>query len=354
MENLWKEKLMSQGWSPSAAGKMIRNWAPSTINSYQAIIDKLQLFCAEVDTEFPCISSATLADFLCHTAEKSTRPKSVLNSTLAAISMLNDVLQRQDCPISPAIAKLVSALIKSETTEPMKRSKVMPVGRFHDLFLQWEGNWKISIENLCMKCITLLALAMMLRPSDIAPKAVVREGEDSYKKFVMSTDQVHFNPDGSATITLFGIKNDYSREGFEVIVQPASVVRLDPVATLRTYIDRTRSIRPKNKALFISLRKPHTALSSATIARILDRAISMAGLGGQGFSAKSFRPTGASHAVEQGLQPDTIRKVGRWKSQETFESHYVHSRPAVYFTDKILGVQTSSEIRNTTQRHESV
>ena len=231
-------------------------------------MNKLQEFCLESDTEFPNISSATLADFLCYTASKSTRPKSVLNVTLAAISMLSDALGQKNDPVTPEVAKLVMALIKSETTEPMKRSKVMPVQPFHNLFLSWDGNWKISIEDLRMKSITLLALSMMLRPSDIAPQATTLVG-DTYKSFVMTTDQVLFNQDGSATITLFGIKNDYHREGFEVIVCPASLTRLDPVITLRTYIDRTKHVRPAHKALFLSLRKPYAAISATTVARIL-------------------------------------------------------------------------------------
>ena len=63
----------------------------------------------------------------------------------------------------------------------------------------------------------------------------------------------------------------------------------------------------------------------------------MAGLANQGFSAKSYRPTGATVAIEQGLDPDSVSK-GRWKSKETFEYHYVHAKPDKNFVSKIYGL----------------
>ena len=50
----------------------------------------------------------------------------------------------------------------------------------------------------------------------------------------------------------------------------------------------------------------------------MEQFICLAGLGEQGFSAKSFRPTGATSAIEQRVNPEVIRKVGRWKNSEVF------------------------------------
>ena len=178
----------------------------------------------------------------------------------------------------------------------------------------------------------------MLRSSDVAPKAKVLDmSEDQWKPLILLTDQVKFNQNGSAVIEFLGIKNDYARDRFQVTVTPASVPRLDPVQALKAYIQSPKYIRPEDgKALFLTLKKPFRAISSITVARILERAIVLVGLGSQGFSAKNFRPSGATSAVKAGMDPDAIMKVGRWKSRETFMTHYVHAKPISSFTDNVL------------------
>ena len=81
---------------------------------------------------------------------------------------------------------------------------------------------------------------------------------------------------------------------------------------------------------------PYSGLSASAIAKILSQAINLAGLGDQGYSPKSFRPTGATAAVQADVNPDRVRQIGRWKNRECFEKHYVHAIPDKSTTDKIL------------------
>ena len=73
---------------------------------------------------------------------------------------------------------------------------------------------------------------------------------------------------------------------------------MDPVQTLQDYIARTDSNRSGNGPVFLTLRSLYTVLEAASIAKVLEESIILAGLGGQGSSAKSFRPTGATSAIE--------------------------------------------------------
>lgn len=41
-------------------------------------------------------------------------------------------------------------------------------------------------------------------------------------------------------------------------------------------------------------------------------------------------------AIQNDIDPDMVRAVGRWKSCETFEFHYIHSRPKLSFVDQML------------------
>ena len=94
---------------------------------------------------------------------------------------------------------------------------------------------------------------------------------------------------------------------------------MDPVKTLRDYIERTEHMRPvEDKPVFLSLRTPYKALGSGTIAKLLGQAINLAGLGGRGYSAKSFRPSAATAAVASKVPSETAMQLGRWKTKEVF------------------------------------
>jgi len=85
----------------------------------------------------------------------------------------------------------------------------MPVKPFRDLFHAWPSNEVLSIQQLRMKAITLLALTFMLRPSDIAPKAEIFNSEDyTTSPIVFSLRDVTFHDEGSMSIMYHGTKND--------------------------------------------------------------------------------------------------------------------------------------------------
>jgi integrase len=101
----------------------------------------------------------------------------------------------------------------------------------------------------------------------------------------------------------------------------------------------TRTARDRLQAkgaVFLSLSQPPTPLSAAGVAAILTQAISLAGLAHQGFTAKSFRPTGATAAVSLGHDPEKVRRLGRWKTQSVFFDHYVHTKLPSDYTDSVL------------------
>lgn len=335
---MWQKKLETSGWPKRAATQFPLHWAPSTLRLYDRQLARFQNYCSERDIPFPANSMSIVADFLCDVADGSNRPLSILKSTVAALSSIYQACNCTDVTQSKEIRMLMSALVKSGTEKPLTRSKVMPVEPFSALFAKWPDNETMSIKMLRLKSVTLLALAAMLRPSDVAPKGVSFAGDSlSVGKLVFSTDQVHFLPDGSAMIQFFGTKNDTNRQGFEIHLPKTSVQSVDPISALKCYIHRTDHLRPKpENPVFLTLRKPYKGLDSSTVASILNEAINLVGLQGQGYSAKCFRPTGATVAIQQNQKPETVMKIGRWKTQSIFYDHYVHEKTADNYTDSIL------------------
>ena len=118
-------------------------------------------------------------------------------------------------PVNRQVRHVMEGLVKSGTCNPMQKSSTMPRQPFVELFTSWPENVHLSTEHLRLKCITLMALCLMLRPSDIAPCAkIFKQGNVVNVEY--TTDRLVFQDDGSVQVYLFGIKNDYDRDGFRV------------------------------------------------------------------------------------------------------------------------------------------
>ena len=83
-------------------------------------------------------------------------------------------------PASHNVQKMIKGSIKCGTVDPMIKSKVLPRQPFMDMFMKLPDNKELDMEYLHLKTITLLALSLMLRPSDLASKAVnIKDGKTS-------------------------------------------------------------------------------------------------------------------------------------------------------------------------------
>ena len=142
-------------------------------------------------------------------------------------------------------------------------------------------------------------------------------------------------------ITLFGIKNDINRKGFDVHFPPVSNKTLSVFDCLQVYMERTKVHRLTvcGSPLFLSLNRPYAAIKSSTVGDQLKQAIELASLGGRGYSSKRFRPIAATTALNSGCHPDTARKIGRWHSVDVFYEHYVHTKPPENYLEVLFGAQ---------------
>ena len=116
------------------------------------------------------------------------------------------------------------------------------------------------------------------------------------------------------------------------------MARCDPILCLQTYLDITQSqrITVPSSPVFITLTKPYRPIDSSTVSSVLCEAIRLAGLSDRQYTARSFRPTGATQAISCGIHPDVARHVGRWRSEETFDKHYVHTKVPTSYVQNIL------------------
>ena len=341
MESIWKQYLKQQNWPEKAIAAYKFTLAQSTRQTYDKAIKKCDKFCQKKNIDFPPSQSADLAEYMCEIASETNRPKSALCINVSALSNVYYHTHMKNMTKEEPISKLLTALIKSGTSNPMTKSTVLPITDITNMFKKWGENKTLSIKLLRLKAITLLALSLMLRPSDIAPKGVLFDQmSQTEEKFIFSRDMIQFVPSGMY-VTFLGIKNDYDRAGFKVFLPSMSDKIIDPVTTLSDYMTITDKLRTDN-AVFVALKKPYKAISAASVANVLEESLAFAGLANKGFSAKSFRPTGATKAIENGVAPDVVQKLGRWKCTEVFKNHYVHSMTPADYATKLLQSQEQS------------
>ena len=338
LESVWRDGLISKNWSERAANQFIYHLAQSTISQYNRYIANYSAFCHLQGLKSVSNVDSVVADYLCSLCDSSDRPKSILTANVAALNKYFSAVNMSR--VGENIHVFVQALTKSGTKSPMLKTPVMPIGAFFSLFNDWPNNEGLSIKDLRLKAVCLLALVAMARPSDLAPKAGLFDHDTfEFSKVVLSTNQIEFSVVDMKLI-FHGIKNDYQRDGFELTIprMTAQDIKVDPVHALECYIKRTESFRAgvANSPLFVTLVKPYKALEASSISRILNEAIDRAGLGSKGFTAKCFRPTGATNAINFGLSPDMARYVGRWRCASTFEKHYVHTQLPKDYCEKML------------------
>lgn len=84
-------------------------------------------------------------------------------------------------------------------------------------------------------------------------------------------------------------------------------------------------------------------VSAQRISSILKSVIKDAGMDTSVITARCFRSGGATSGIKEGVQPDQLMKIGRWKSSDVFYNNYVAARPRIDTTDRMLGLNFSRE-----------
>ena len=227
-------------------------------------------FCCQTGLKATSATMAIVADFMCSLAKLSTHPKAILNTTSAALSQLYRELGVPS-PVNEDIYKLLTGITKAQTTQPMMQSEVMARKPFITMFKEWGENERLSTADLQLKAVTLLALFIMLRPSDIAPRSIHILQQAKVHSNVFTCDKVFFTDQGMV-LYLHGIKNDYSRDGFCMCVNLASDPVICPVRTLEDYLERTSGAGHKGP-VFVSLKDVYKPITVTVISGILNKAI---------------------------------------------------------------------------------
>ena len=139
--------------------------------------------------------------------------------------------------------------------------------------------------------------------------------------------------------TIFRKRSHNGKLGESVFPKFADTL-LCPVACLSTYLDRTKKWR-KDKTdimqqnLFLSFKKPHKPVTSATLSRWLKEVIRQSGIKDI-FGGHSVRSASTSTAKKAGLSIDIILDMADWTSPSTFNLFYYKPTLPVSYGTSVL------------------
>ncbi|XP_077275913.1 uncharacterized protein LOC143904826 [Temnothorax americanus] len=116
------------------------------------------------------------------------------------------------------------------------------------------------------------------------------------------------------------------------------------VCLMEHYMENTKDLRPSScDFLFISLSKPHKAVSSQTISRWIRSGLEDCGIDTSIFSAHSTRHASTSQASSRGVPLDFIKRAAGWTGESRVFANF-YNRPPINpeeFSNSVLLAQHS-------------
>ena len=127
--------------------------------------------------------------------------------------------------------------------------------------------------------------------------------------FILRTSKMHWLDDKPQSVMI-------SSEGSKSSSNGSNHKTFCPFRILRDYIDRRPKFWDENEPFFTY--RDRSGVKSQTISKILKEAVKDSGLNPQHYSMHGFRAGRSVDLLELGVSVETIKKLGRWKSNSIF------------------------------------
>ena len=191
-------------------------------------------------------------------------------------------------------------------------------------------NNALSLKQLSLKLVTLMALVEASRTSEIAALDL------RYR--VYSPEGVTFR---LPTLTKKRTAGAPPRQLFFGGFPPDE--RLCVSKCLKQYEETTSGFRDKTPGapdrVFLSYVAPHRPVTSQRVAHWIKAMLESAGINTVVYSAHSTRGASTTAAVKQGVSIAHILKTADWSKESTFKRFYYRPENDASFAHKVLGVQ---------------
>lgn len=305
-----RKSVEDRGISKEAFEILSSSWRSSTEKSYSSAWRKWMGWCHERKLDpFPT-SITTVVEFLAYQFQQGFQ-YSTINTYRSALSATIAPIEGQQVGQHPLVCKLLQGMFNLRPPMPRYQS-TWDVGIVVQHLKGLSPTEEQTLQVLSKKLVTLLALANASRASDIHALDL------QYHKF--SEEGVLFHIPSLTKTRRSGPPKTVFIAKFE---DDSSIC---PVRTLQVYIEKTKHLRKSGKngglPLFISVRKPHEAVSSATISRWVKQVLTESGIPTDIFKAHSVRAASSTAAKTKGVAVTDIMQTAGWSRSSTFEKFY--------------------------------
>ncbi|KZS01497.1 Uncharacterized protein APZ42_001827 [Daphnia magna] len=176
-------------------------------------------------------------------------------------------------------------------------------------FVSLGENRILSLAQLARKMVTLVALATLMRVSEIA--------SIGYESVVFSESSAKFS-----IIAPRKAQHSEPLQSFSISMCPNKM--LCPVLVVQDYVERTQKFRSatNSERLVIAVIAPHKPVTPNSVSRWIKTSLRCAGVDTDTFGAHYTRSAAASKATAGGLSVDAILRAGNWSRESTFNRFY--------------------------------
>ena len=204
------------------------------------------------------------------------------------------------------VRRLLTGAYNSRPPQPRYQS-TWPVSTVLDHIVSLGPNEGLSLDKLSGKLVMLFALAKAPRVSELCALSLQTCSRQRGGVSFVLTELTKTQRPGSNMCTFYVPCLDK-----EPLVCP--------VQCLEVYVEKTAALRGTRK-LFIATRRPHTAVTSATLARWIKNMLLAAGVADE-FSAHSTRGASTTWALHRGATLADVLAAANWSGSHTFIQHY--------------------------------
>lgn len=231
---------------------------------------------------------------------------SSINSAKSALSSVLGLFDSECLGKHPLILKFMRGIYSLRPPAP-RYQVTWDANKVLELFLSWPENDTLSLRDLSIKLVCLLALTTAQRVQSLVSIELQNIIWESPIQIVL--------PSKLKTTSL-------NRANPVLIVNDFVDKKLCVATCLKEYVSRT-SYKNRSKNLLLSYLKPFNPVTTQTVSRWLLNGLARSGVDTTVFKGHSFRHSSTSKASRSGLSVDSILSRVGWSNKcKTFAKFY--------------------------------
>ncbi|XP_036150166.1 uncharacterized protein LOC105830632 [Monomorium pharaonis] len=303
-----RESFRRKGLPSTSLNIFEASLTESTHKQYAGPLKQWWSFCASQGLDPYRPKEVDVIQFLTEKFEKGAAYGS-LNSMRSAISLISE----NNVGKSSNISRLFKGIFMLRPTKP-KYDRTWDVNIALRKIEEWYPLKELTLEYLTQRLVLLLALGTAHRAQTLASIKLANIKRNTEEYEIEIPNRIKTSRPGSYQPLL-------------VLPVYKENPKLCIASTIDAYIQKTAQLRGNIDDLFVTIKKPTRAASTATISRWIKAALYRCGINEE-FTAHSTRHAVTSAALRKGMDLETIRKTAGWsKNSQVFAKYYNKTIP---------------------------